>query len=312
VRIPDDEVGVSANASRIRQIDLSRPDDYLASDNVFSLAEEMGWWRRDSGEPFEFCYAYADRNALYSRRREWRALSLMAPSLGLDPNAENYPLSVKPDEKLSVQDVLGVFRDYYDGTPFDLTRTLLTVDEAGKAVKSPIATPFMNKAQAELLKVTRERTIACSRATYVHVTQSRSWLPDPIGGVVWLGYDNPTTTPHIPFYCGISRMPDSYLVDGRRGFRRDSAWWAFRRVSKLANFRWQEMLADIENVWKPMEDEAFADQADFEKRALALYEKDPKLAEKLLTDHSVSLANQAVEAYWKLGDELWGKHNNKF
>ena len=72
VRIPDDQVGVSANASRIRQIDLSRPDSYLASDNVFSLAEEMGWWNSKSGDSFEFCYAYASRRSMGSRRREWR------------------------------------------------------------------------------------------------------------------------------------------------------------------------------------------------------------------------------------------------
>ncbi|KPK95647.1 hypothetical protein AMJ80_04435, partial [bacterium SM23_31] len=91
VRIPDDHVGVSANASRIRQIDISDPDNYMASDNVFSLAEEMDWWDPKSGEPFEFCYAYASRTSMGSRLREWRALSLVAPSLRLDPNAENYP-----------------------------------------------------------------------------------------------------------------------------------------------------------------------------------------------------------------------------
>jgi len=64
VRIPDDEIGVSANAHRIRQIDLDDPEYYMASDNVFSLAEEMGWWDPASGEAFEFCYAYATRNSL--------------------------------------------------------------------------------------------------------------------------------------------------------------------------------------------------------------------------------------------------------
>jgi len=88
VRIPDDQIGVSANAHRIRQLDLQNRDYYMASENVHSLAQEMGWWDPKSGRPFEFCYAYADRNSLYCRRREWRVLSLLAPSLRLDPNAE--------------------------------------------------------------------------------------------------------------------------------------------------------------------------------------------------------------------------------
>jgi dipeptidase len=100
VRIPDDEIAVSANSHRILELNLDDSDNFLASDNVHSLAQEMGWWDPNSGDEFRFSYAYASRNSLYSRRREWRALSLLAPSLGLDPNAENFPLSVKPDEKV--------------------------------------------------------------------------------------------------------------------------------------------------------------------------------------------------------------------
>jgi dipeptidase len=106
-RVPDDEIGVSANAGRIRQIDLSKPDVFMASANVMSLAEEMGFWSKASGKPFEFCYAYApdSRTSLGCRRREWRVLSLLAPSLRLHPESENYPFSVKPEKKVSVADL---------------------------------------------------------------------------------------------------------------------------------------------------------------------------------------------------------------
>ena len=312
VRLPDDEVAVSANAHRILELDLENPDRFLASENVFSLAEEMGWWDPDSGEPFRFSYAYADRNSLYSRRREWRALSLLAPSLELHPESENYPLSVKPDAKVSVADLLEIFRDSYEGTPFDMTRRLTVVDGEGKAVKSPVANPFMNADLRELFGIQRERTIASPTATYVQITQSRSWLPDPIGGLVWLGYDNPATTPHIPFYIGITQMPESYRVDGRRAYREDCAWWAFRRASKLSYFRYQDMRPVLEEVWRPIEEEAFARQAAIEAQALALYEEDPARAEAFLTEYVHGLANATVERYWRLGDELWTRFNLLF
>jgi len=312
VRIPDDQVGVSANASRIRQIDLKDAEHYMASDNVYSLAQELGWWDPESGEPFEFCYAYASRRSLGSRRREWRVLSRLAPSLNLDPNGENFPFSVKPEKKLSVRDVLEIFRDTYQDTPFDMTNTLTTTDREGQVIKSPVASAFLNRELMQLLKVQRERTICCARATYLHVTQSRGWLPDPIGGVVWLGYDNPATTPHTPFYCGISQMPESFRVDGRWGFRRDSAWWAFRRVSQLALFRWQHMTRDIAKVWQGIEDKAFADQTDVEEEAQKLLTQDPEKAREYLTDYCQRLADGAVEAYWKLGDDLWGKYTRYF
>ncbi len=312
VRIPDDEVGVSANASRIRSINLDDPDNYMASDNVFSLAEEMGYWSADSGKEFEFCYVYANRMSMGSRRREWRALSLVAPSLNLDPNGENFPLSVKPDNKLSVKDVLAIFRDYYQNTPFDMTASLVAPDRRGEYLKSPVANPFMSNDTRELFGIARERTISCPRATYVQITQSRNWLPDAIGGVVWLGYDNPCTTPHLPFYCGINSMPESYMVDGRRGFRRDCAWWAFRRVSQLTYMRYQPMSKDVEAVWSEMEDKLFADQEAFEKRLTELYKKDKTEAKAELTRYSIETAEKAVERYWMLGDELWGKYTNYF
>jgi len=312
VRIPDDHVGVSANASRIRQINLKDPDNYMASENVFSLAEEKGWWSPESAAPFEFCYAYANRNGVYSRRREWRVLSTVAPSLKLDPNAENYPLSVKSEKKLSVKDVLDMFRDYYQDTEFDMTNGIWSKDKDGKVVKSPVANPFMNNEYKELFNVKSERTIACARATYVHVTQSRNWLPNAIGGVVWLGYDNPVTTPHTPFYCGIESMPESYMIDGRAKFRRDCAWWAFRSVGQLCYLRYQEMVKDIEAVWQEIENKAFENRGEFEKKVAEVYRTDPARARGMLTEYCHKVANDAVARYWQLGDELWTKYTYKF
>ena len=102
------------------------------------------------------------------------------------------------------------------------------------------------------------------------------------------------------------------MIDGREKFRRDCAWWAFRRVSKLALFRWQVMAKDIEAVWMSMEEKYFTDQEEVEAEALALYKKNPKKAIKYLTKYSLDTANGAVDAYWKLGDDLWSKFNNYF
>ncbi len=313
-RVPDDEIGVSANASRIRRIDLGNKDFFMVSPNILSLAEEMGFWSKASGEPFEFCYAYApeSRTSLYCRRREWRVLSLLAPGLKLNPESENFPFSVKPEKKVTVHDLLAIFRDAYDGTEFDMTRTLVTLNRKGELAKSPIAGPFMSNDLRELFRIKRERTICSPASTYLQITQSRDWLPDALGGIVWLGYDNPATTPHMPFYIGISRMPDAYMVDGRWAYRRDSAWWAYRTVSKLALFRWQEMTKDIEVVWKGIEDRLFTNQAKFEDETLALYKKDPAKAKEILTKYCLDQANQAVAAYWKLSEELWHKYSGSF
>ena len=216
VRIPDDNVFVSANAPRIRTLDSADTDHYLASANVFSLAEQLGYWSAKSGERFEFCATYGSRNAMGSRRREWRALSRIAPSLKLDPNSENYPLSVKAEKKLSVKDILDIFRDTYQDTPFDMTRSLNTIGKDGRATKNPIANPFMSQDYLDAFNISSERTIACKRATYLQVTQSRRGLPDPIGGVVWLG----TTTRR--------RRPTCRSISASRTCPRPTRWMAAR------------------------------------------------------------------------------------
>jgi len=320
-RVPDDQIGVCANGSRIREIDPDNPDYFMASENVFSLAEEMGWWDSKSGKPFEFCYVYnpEGRKSMASRRREWRVFDLVAPSLKLDPNAENYPFSVKPDKPVSVQDIMAIFRDTFEATEFDMTKFIVVEDENGKMVKSPYANPFMDYDMMPLFKINGgwgklgERCIARYYCTYVTVTQSRDWLPDPIGGLVWLGYDNPAMTAYAPLYCGISHLPDSFKVCGRPGFNRDCAWWAFNRVADLSAQKWGVMRCDVEEVWKPIEDKAFADQQAVEAEALKIYyNQGEEEAGRFLTDYSSTFCEDIVARYWDLGDHLWSKYTGKF
>ncbi|MDR0845004.1 MAG: C69 family dipeptidase, partial [Tannerella sp.] len=119
-RVPDEHVAVNTNASTIREIDLKNKDFFMASANVFSVAEANGWYDKKK-EVFRFAYAYAPgtRTSLGCRRREWRVFNLLAPSQNLDPNSENYPFSVKPDSPVKKEDMVRVFKDYYEGTDFD-------------------------------------------------------------------------------------------------------------------------------------------------------------------------------------------------
>ncbi len=107
-------------------------------------------------------------------------------------------------------------------------------------------------------------------------------------------------------------MPASYMVDGRDRFRRDCAWWAFRQVSQLATMRWQEMVKDVEGVWRPMEEKAFAEQSATEEEAVRLLKQDPQKAREYLTKYSQGIASNAVDAYWKLAEDLWSKYTNYF
>ncbi len=317
-RVPDGEISVNANASRIRQIDQDNEDFFMASDNVYKVAEDSGWWNPD-GETFEFCYAYADRNSFAARRREWRVLSLAAPSLNLDANAENYPFSVKPDTLVSLSKMVEFFQDYYENTPYNFIKNLTWVNEEGKTEISPLANPFMPYDMNKLFKINGgwdwrgERTIARWYTMYATITQSRDWLPNEVGGVVWLAFDNVATSIYIPLYCSITDVAEPFKTPGRpKGFNRQSAWWAFNRLGTLTAQRWGDMRHDVTAVWKPMQTELFSNQKATEDKALELLKENRQKAIKHLTDYGVFWGNKVVKEAWELGDFLWTKYDEKF
>jgi dipeptidase len=319
-RVPDNHISVNANASRIMEIDLNDPDHFMASRNVFSLAAEMGWWQE--GEPFRFCYAYApeSRTSLAARRREWRVFNLLAPSLGLDPNAENYPFSVAPDKKVTLADLIMVFSDYYEGTPFDMTRNLTVTNEEGMTVISPLANPQMPYDMNKLFDINGgwgwrgERTIARWYTMYATIIQCRDWLPDEIGGVVWLALDNVASSIYIPVYCSVTDLPAAYKTPGRPGgFTRESAWWAFNRLGTLTAQRWGDMRHDVNGVWDVWQEELLAAQEPFEKEALELYRQGKKEESvRSLTEYTLHWGEKVVLKAWELGDMLWTKYDEKF
>ena len=320
-RVPDDHVSVVANAARIGEIDLANADYFMASKNVFKLAEDRGYWDPKSGRPFRFYEAYnpTGRTSFASTRREWRALDLLAPSLQLEPNANVFPFSVKPEKPVAPERIMEIFRDTFEGTDFDMVKDLTVTDKEGKTVKSPLANPFMPYDMNDVLKINGgwgrlgERPMARWYCMYVTVTQSWSWLPDPVGGVVWFGYGNPAMTTYVPIYVGAGELPDDYKTDGRTtGFSRRSAWWAFNRVATMAAQRWGEMRVDVAEVRNPLQEKFLQAQKEIAETAGKLIDEDPAKARVYLTDQTRQACSEVTEAYWNLGDLLWTKYDEKW
>ncbi len=314
VRIPDDHVGVSANALRIGELDLKDPDYYMASENVHALAEEMKWWDPKGKEAFKFYKAYSEQTRNHHPYREWRVLSLAAPSLSLDPEAEELPFSVKAEKKISARDVIAWFRDTYENTPFDCLPKILVrpaYKPKSDPIQSPVVSPWMSADMKNLLNALKpgsaptHYTIANNMTSYSTVIQCRSWLPDPIGGIVWLGFDNPAQTARLPLFCGITELPQNFKFCDQHGFTTASAAWAFRRAARLAQLGWGRTRKMIEGLIQSIEDRAFNEIPLIEKRALELYAKNPDQARAFLTAYCDDFALAATQRYWDLGDELW-------
>ena len=325
-RIPDDHVGVSANIPRIGELNLDDPDLYMASDNVYSLAEEMGWWDPESGEPFKFWKAYSGRRP-YSDR-EFFILSTMAPDLELNREMDELPFSVQPKEKVSVRDILAYYRQTYAGTDYDMTKNLMVPElrrrrrgqvedeKPPKTVKSPVANPWMSYNLMHLLNtlkpgtVERRRTIAIAACSYSQVIQVRDGMPEGLGGIAWFSFDNPGQSPRIPIFSGTLSLPESFQFCGQHRYRTDSACWYFRRANRLATVAYGNTKETMEAAVREFEDRAFTELPVIEKKALELYkaekgEENPMKYREFLTKYTNDFARAAMNKWWELGDKYW-------
>lgn len=319
-RVPDDKVFVAANQFRIREI---RKDakDMMYSSNIFDVAQKKGWWKPESGL-LDWTSVYGDgefHHPYYSLRRVWRAQSMVAPSLGLPawiegPFTTKYPFAVKPDNKLTTADIFAIHRDNYEGTEFDLTQGL-----AG----GPFGDPNRFEGQAESvadkeghltpLKGEFERPLNIYRCVYAYVNQSRSWLPDAIGGVTWFGPDRPATAVLMPFYAGATNLPESLQRGDLLKFDRGSMWTAFNYVANYAMLKYSYMIKDIQATRDGFEARAFGRQAELEDQALALWSKgDKEGARGRLTKYSEEYAANVLKDWWKLSEHLYLKYNDGY
>ncbi len=319
-RVPDDMVFVAANQFRIREV-RKDSDDMMFSGNIFDIARQKGWWDPSKGS-LDFAAVYGDgefHHPYYSLRRVWRALSLVAPSLNLSPWVEGpftraYPFAVKPDRKMKVQDLFAIHRDNYEGTEFDLTRGLAA---------GPFGNPTRFEGNAESVADKEgklsplvgefERPLNIYRCVYSYVNQSRKWLPDAIGGVVWFGPDRPATTVLMPFYAGAFDLPDSVQRADILRLDRKSMWTSFNYVANYSMLKYAFMIKDIRTEQGRFEGAAFGNQKDLETKALTLWQNGNRAgARELLTRYSDKNAAGILDAWWELSEFLYVKYNDGY
>jgi dipeptidase len=300
-RVPDDHVSVCPNESRIGEIDLENKDYFMASPNVVSLAVEMGFYDPNGGKPFNWKKAYSPVQGSATStngriQRLWRFFDLVAPSKKFKPETPNMdlPFSVKPDAKISVQDVMNMTRDRSYGTPFD-------------PVMGIRGGPFKNPNYFR-----QTRVIDHGLAEYSTLTQSRSGLPDAIGGIVWIAFGSQDTSCYMPLYAGATEVPKSFMVGDHWTFSRDSVRWAFDYTDFHVQVAYSEAIKDVAAAQAKYEGETIAGIPEIDRQALALYRKKPADAAKFLTAFTLNNATTVVNAWWKLGDDLLVKYDRLY
>ena len=318
-RIQDDEVAVSANIPRISTLNLKDKNNYMASDNVFDVAKKLGLW--DGKEPFKFWKAYGGPN--YSgdwknySTREFFIYTSLAPSLGLTEDMEEMPLGVKPEKLVTVEEVARLLGSYYEGTEKDLSGRLKVAQRNRKTgemdtIVSPVANPWMRSDEIALYaalgddKMKWTRTVAVPQCAYSTIIQLRDWLPDAVGGVVWMSLDNPGESPRFPIFCGTASLPNVLRVCGNHRYRDDSALWHYRQTNKLATVRWGTCRKTLEPARDYFLKKGLRELPFVEETYKSILDKDGnEEAEAFLTNYTADFVGATILKWDELYRTYW-------
>ncbi len=328
-RIPDGYISGHANHPRITQFPLADGVKSITSKqldkinnpeietvyayDVIDVARSFGWYSgEDKDFSFSDTYAPIDfSGARFCEARVWSGFNMVNNQMGqyldyaMGENLKNrMPLWIKPDQKLEVKDISRMMRNYYQGTPMDMT-------------KDPGAGPYGSTVRwrplewnVDGVKYFNERAISTQQTGFSFIAQSRSWLPDPVGGINWFGVDDTFYTVYSPMYCGITKVSETFAVGNGdiMKYSDNAAFWVFNQVSNFAYTRTRLINPDIIKKQSELEENYTKETIGVDKTAEALYKKNPAEAIKYLTDYSVKTGNNTVKAWKNLYAFLFTKY----
>ena len=317
LRIPDDAVCAHANQSRIGKFNMKDKKNVMYAKDVVSFARSKGWFQgKDADFSWKMAYAKPDFSGRrFCDARAWAMLNHfydMSPyldwALGKNPDAQDMPLWVVPNKKVSVQDVENVMRDHYEGTPLSVADGS---DIGGGIWEMPYRpTPLMYKVDGK--QYFNERPVSTQQSGFVFVSQMRSWLPREIGGVFWFANDDANMAAFTPVYSSMTERPECYNTPGADAlhFSKKNAYWVCNMTSNMVYPRYSLMFPTLKEVRDSLDNSYFAAQAGVEKKAQELYAQNPQAAVKYLNDYSVEKAQQMLARWNQLFEFMVVKYND--
>ena len=317
LRIPDDAICAHANQSRIGKFNMKDKKNVMYAKDVVSFARSKGWFQgKDADFSWKMAYAKPDFSGRrFCDARAWSMLNHfydMTPyldwALGKNPDAQDMPLWVVPNKKVSVQDVENVMRDHYEGTPLSVADGS---DIGGGIWEMPYRpTPLMYKVDGK--QYFNERPVSTQQSGFVFVSQMRSWLPREIGGVFWFANDDANMAAFTPVYCSMTERPECYNTPGADAlhFSKKNAYWVCNMTSNMVYPRYSLMFPTLKEVRDSLDNSYFAAQSGVEKKAQELYAQNPQAAVKYLNDYSVEKAQQMLARWNQLFEFMVVKYND--
>ena len=317
-RVPDDCIAAHANQARFTTINFKDKANWMWSKDVVKFARKQGYYTGKKDEDFNFQEAYApyDFSGLYvCEARVWSFFRKFSDDMdqyfdfasgktfvetGGKYAGERMPLYIKPNHKVSAQELKNCMRDQYEGTPLDITQ-------------GPDAGPWNSKLrygslgfQLDSVQYWFERPIATQQTAWSFVAQMRGYEAAKAGGILWFGVDDAASTVYVPMYSTINEVPECFKEGNgdMYNYSPTSAWWTYNIVANWAYTKYSAMMPDIKKVQTAWEDK-FNSQVEAIDAQVA--NMDAAQAAAFLTKYSVSQAQESTAAWKDLGIYLFVK-----
>ena len=317
-RVPDDCIAAHANQARFTTINFKDKENWMWSKDVVSFARKQGYFEgKDKDFNFQEAYAPYDFSGLYvCEARVWSFFRKFSDDMdkyfdfasgktfvetGGKDAGERMPLYIKPNHKVSAQELKDCMRDQYEGTPLDITQ-------------GPDAGPWNSKLrygslgfQYDSVQYWFERPIATQQTAWSFVAQMRGYESAKAGGIFWFGVDDAASTVYVPIYSTITEVPNCFAESNgdMYTYSPTAAWWTFNIVANWAYTKYSAMMPDIKKVQTMCEDKFNAKVEDVDKTVANLSAKD---AQAWLTRYSCVEAEKVTQAWKQLGIYLFTKY----
>ena len=277
MKMPDDKVAVFGNQNMIGLVDpnATPEDGYIYSDGLFELIDQLGLAVKE-GELYHLAKSVTNNTRTdNSNMRNWGGMTILAPSLaGEYDSDEFYPLFYSPDEKVSVLDVMDIYRNRYEGTELDVT---LEGNEGNRVIGTP-------------------------NSSQIHILQTFPDWPAESAAINWICLGNTEHSVFIPFFSGITDTADAYKVDGDT-YDASGAYWKFKRIDTLAELDRSLYSESVRKFWKFQEEDMYQQMLDAAPVMLEKYAESSEAGDAYVTQLGIQMAEYAMT----LSDNLFAK-----
>jgi len=328
-RIPDGCISGHANQARITQFPLQTKGSYVSissknlkdifrpevevvySEDVISFARLKGFYSgtdadfsfSDTYNPLTFSGARGCEARVYAAflRCNKSMIKYEKYAMGYDLKGERMPLWIKPDNKLSVHDVMELMRDHYEGTPMDMTNDL-----GAGPFKCPYRWRPMNFT-FDGKDYIHERATSTQQTGFSFVAQSRNWMPNPAKGILWFGVDDTYSTVYVPMYGCLNEVPECFKEGNGNmtTYSETSAFWLFNQVSNFLYTRYCDMIVDVRAKQKMLEGDFINMTANLDEKLKALNDE---AIRKEATNFSLNAAKKTFDVWKDLSHYLLVKY----